>query len=200
MYRPTGSRPPPVWTHCLWSVAPQLQTCVDPVTSCVKYFTPRGRFLHVPPMEPRSDWAHDGEPWWRDRRYEVGVLSAKTRWIRIINTLTSQEQRLQVRRTDAAEMSTAPWSSFGDLLGLLGPVLQVCSEETLEEILQRYLGYNSHARSYTWKYDETELNMAMTLEENGVIDEDEQLQDLRLDPDRWTPALLLHFNDDLSEE
>uniref|UniRef100_A0A3Q3A1H9 Cytochrome b5 domain-containing protein 1 n=1 Tax=Kryptolebias marmoratus TaxID=37003 RepID=A0A3Q3A1H9_KRYMA len=72
--------------------------CVDPQTSCETFYTPRGRFLHVPPRGPRSDWDTDiGEPWWKDPRLEVGLLTAKTRWIRIINTLTSQEQLLEVR-------------------------------------------------------------------------------------------------------
>ncbi|KAM9335362.1 cytochrome b5 domain-containing protein 1 [Symphorus nematophorus] len=144
---------------------------VNPLTNCVKYYTPRGRFVHVPPACPRSDWASViGPPWWKDERYEVGLLSAKTRWIRVVNTLTSQEQRLEV-----------------------------CSEETLDEILQRYLNYNSHARSYTWKHDGVNLDMSRTLSENNVPNEDDELEQLRLDPDLFTPAVLLHFNDDLTE-
>ncbi|XP_029283816.1 LOW QUALITY PROTEIN: cytochrome b5 domain-containing protein 1-like [Cottoperca gobio] len=144
---------------------------VDPLTNCGRYYTPRGRFVHVPPPVPRSDWASDiGPPWWRDGCYDVGLLSAKTRWIRVVNTLTSQEQQLQV-----------------------------CSEETLAEILQRYLRYNSHGRSYTWKHDGTTLDMSRTLSENNVLDNDSELQQLRLDGDRFIPAILLHFNDDLTE-
>ncbi|XP_044198182.1 cytochrome b5 domain-containing protein 1 [Thunnus albacares] len=144
---------------------------VHPLTNCVGYYTPRGRFVHIPPAGPRSDWASViGRPWWRDERYEVGLLSAKTRWIRVINTLTSQEQQLEV-----------------------------CSEETLAEILQRYLRYNSHARSYTWKYDGAILDMNATLGENNVPDDDHQLERLRLDRDLFIPAILLHFNDDLTE-
>lgn len=76
----------------------QIITHVDPLTGCVKYYTPRGRFVHVPPTCPRTDWANDfGKPWWKDMRYEVGILTAKARWIRIINTLTAQEQRLEVK-------------------------------------------------------------------------------------------------------
>lgn len=30
---------------------------------------------------------------------------------------------------------------------------QVCSEETMAEILNRYLPYNTHAASYTWKFN-----------------------------------------------
>ena len=29
--------------------------------------------------------------------------------------------------------------------------LEVCCEESLDEILNRYLEYNRHAASYTWK-------------------------------------------------
>ncbi|XP_037333700.1 cytochrome b5 domain-containing protein 1 [Pungitius pungitius] len=144
---------------------------VDPLTTCERYYTPRGRFVHVPPAAPRSDWATEVAPtWWRDERYQVGLLTAKTRWIRVINTLTSQEQRLQV-----------------------------CSEETMAEILQRYLRYNSHARSYTWKYGGVILDMNQTLDENNVPDDDHELQHLRLDRDLFSPALLLYFNDDLTE-
>lgn len=76
---------------------PQVRRYVDPLTTCERYYTPMGRFVHIPPAGPRSDWATEVAPtWWRDERYQVGLLTAKTRWIRIINTLTSQEQRLQV--------------------------------------------------------------------------------------------------------
>ena len=79
------------------TLRPQVLMYVDPLTNCVRYYTPRGRFVHIPPSGPCSDWASDiGQPWWRDRCYEVGRLTAKTRWIRVINALTSQEQRLQV--------------------------------------------------------------------------------------------------------
>ncbi|MEQ2159526.1 Cytochrome b5 domain-containing protein 1, partial [Goodea atripinnis] len=144
---------------------------VDPLTCCERYYTPRGRFVHVPPNGPCSDWDSDiGQPWWKDRRYEVGLLSAKTRWIRILNTLTSQEQ-----------------------------LLEVCSEETLEEILQRFLRFNSHARSYTWKHQGQILDMRKTLAENGIMDDDLELDQLRLDRDIFIPTILLNFNDDLTE-
>lgn len=84
------------------SVCFQVLTCVHPLTNCVSYYTPRGRFLHTPPPGPRSDWPTQlGPPWWADGRYEVGRLSCKTRWIRIINTLTLLEQRLEVNASHA---------------------------------------------------------------------------------------------------
>lgn len=75
----------------------------------------------------------------------------------------------------------------------------MCSEETLAEILQRYLRYNGHAHSYTWKYNGLSLDMSRTLSGNGILDNDLELQQLRLDQDQFTPAILLHFNDDLTE-
>lgn len=81
----------------------QIRRCVDPLTHCVRYYTPRGRFVHIPPAGPSSDWDTDfGRPWWTDERYQVGRLSAKTRWIRVVNMLTSQEQKLQVSPTPEA--------------------------------------------------------------------------------------------------
>lgn len=75
----------------------------------------------------------------------------------------------------------------------------MCSEETLDEILQRYLPYNCHARSYTWKHAGASLDMSKTLGGNNVPDDDPELEQLRLDRDLFTPAILLYFNDDLTE-
>ncbi|KAM4678378.1 cytochrome b5 domain-containing protein 1 [Discoglossus pictus] len=148
-----------------------IKTHIDPQTGCLKYYTPQGRFLHVSPSCPRSDWDTTfGRPWWRDTSYQIGILSSKTRIIRIINTLTSQEHSLEV-----------------------------CSEETIWEILRRYLPYNSHAASYTWKFCGVPLNMDLTLEENGVEDEDEEFNELKMDSDLYTPSIHLYFNDDLTE-
>ncbi|XP_059377611.1 cytochrome b5 domain-containing protein 1 isoform X2 [Carassius carassius] len=122
-----------------------ILTHVDPLTGCIKYYTPRGRFLHISPPCPRTDWPNDfGKPWWKDNRYEV------------------------------------------------------CSEETLDEILQRYLRYNSHAASYTWKHNGVNLDMSKTLSENGIPAEDE-LYCGSPDCDLFSPSICLYFNDDLTE-
>ncbi|XP_068699599.1 cytochrome b5 domain-containing protein 1-like [Montipora capricornis] len=148
-----------------------IRTHIDPVTKCKFYYTPRGRFIHTPPRCPRTDWANDfGRPWWKDESYCVGVLSAVTRKIRITNTLTSQEQ-----------------------------AIEVCSEEILSEIQDRYLKYNAHAASYTWKYNGQNLDMDKTLEENGVSDESEEFYKLGMNDEHFLPAIHLYFNDDLTE-
>uniref|UniRef100_A0A452UQU6 Cytochrome b5 domain-containing protein 1 n=1 Tax=Ursus maritimus TaxID=29073 RepID=A0A452UQU6_URSMA len=76
---------------------------------------------------------------------------------------------------------------------------EVGAQESMWEILHRYLPYNAHAASYTWKHEGKKLNMDYTLEENGIRDEDEEFDYLNMDGTLYTPAILLHFNDDLTE-
>lgn len=40
---------------------------------------------------------------------------------------------------------------------------QVCSEETINEILDRYMEFNEHAASYTWKRLKRPLDMDKNL-------------------------------------
>ncbi|XP_022109270.1 cytochrome b5 domain-containing protein 1-like [Acanthaster planci] len=149
----------------------EIRTHVDPVTGCVFPYTPHGRFVHIPPPCPRTDWTNDfGRPWWKNDSFCIGILSAKTRFIKIINTLTSQEH-----------------------------IIEVCSEEIMSEILDRYLKWNQHAASYTWKYNGVNLDMGKTLEQNGVADEDEEFYKLSMNDDEFLPAIHLYFNDDLTE-
>lgn len=67
------------------------------------------------------------------------------------------------------------------------------------EILKRYLPYNIHAESYTWKHFGENLDMNKTLEENGVKDESEEFFELRMDEEEFLPPINLYFNDDLTE-
>lgn len=69
----------------------------------------------------------------------------------------------------------------------------------MNEILQRYKVYNSHASSYTWKYFEKNLDMTKTLEQNGITDEGQDMYILRLDEETFLPPINLYFNDDLTE-
>lgn len=75
----------------------QLKTHVNPLTGCIGPYTPMGRFIHIPPPCPRSDWANNfGKPWWKNEKYCIGILSSRTRRIRIVNTLTLREQIIEV--------------------------------------------------------------------------------------------------------
>jgi hypothetical protein len=100
-------------------------------------------------------------------------LTKKTRAIRITNMLTRSED-----------------------------VINVCQEETIADILERYMEYNQHAKSYTWKAligDQlVTLNMNKTLEENNVVDESKVFYDLGMNDDYYLPTLHIYFNDDLT--
>ncbi len=81
-------------------------------------------------------------------------------------------------------------------------VINTCSEEKIDEMQDRYMEYNKHAKSYTWKAvindNLIELDMDKTLEENGVPDEAEKFRALGLDDDFYVPTLHIYFNDDLT--
>jgi len=148
---------------------------MNPATELRVPYTPMGRFIHIPPPEPDVEWDNTFEvPWWKDDKYVVGKLSQKTRPVMVVNMLTRQEHRLDV-----------------------------CSEETMEEILDRYLDFNAHAGSYTWKRTDSkqigrELDMSQTLEENGIVDERPTFDDLRIDDEYYIPTVHLYFADDLT--
>jgi hypothetical protein len=69
----------------------------------------------------------------------------------------------------------------------------------MREILQRYLKYNAHAESYTWKYDGIVLDMDKTLAENEIIDDDPDFYILRMRDDQYLQSVILYYNDDLTE-
>eukprot|EP00300_Choanocystis_sp_HF-7_P011528 c17500_g1_i1.p1 GENE.c17500_g1_i1~~c17500_g1_i1.p1 ORF type:complete len:219 (+),score=48.34 c17500_g1_i1:67-723(+) len=158
-------------SHWFEARTAEPKTVMDPVLNFLVPYTPQGRYLHLPPDVPVSNWRNDfGLPWWKDQTRCIGALSAQTRFVRIVNTLTQQED-----------------------------TLEVCVEETLREILDRYLAFNGHAESYTWKRLGRVLDMELTLDENGVELEDEALYDASLPTNLYFPALFLYFNDDLTE-
>lgn len=81
-------------------------------------------------------------------------------------------------------------------------IIKVCHEETVNDILERYLEYNQHAHSYTWKAligdHLVTLDMNKTLEENNVPDESEVFYELGMNDDYYFPTIHIYFNDDLT--
>ena len=69
----------------------------------------------------------------------------------------------------------------------------------MTEILERYLKFNAHAASYTWKYNGNNLDMYKTLEQNEIQDDDEDFYQLSMNDDSYLQAIHLYFNDDLTE-
>lgn len=127
--------------------------------------------MHIPPIEPDSSWDPSSfqTPWWRDRSLCIGRLTVKTRKLRIINMLSKDDD-----------------------------IIEVCSEETMNEILDRYMPSNEHAASYTWKRLGRPLDMDITLEENDIPDETVEFVDLNIDEDSYIPCVHLYYNDDLT--
>ena len=76
--------------------------------------------------------------------------------------------------------------------------LDVAQEETINEILDRYLEINQHAASYTWKRLGKELNMDRNLAQNDIPDETDELIELGIDTEEYIPAIHLYFDDDLT--
>ena len=76
--------------------------------------------------------------------------------------------------------------------------IEVASEENMNEILDRYLDFNAHAASYTWKRLGKVLDMDGTLQENHIPDETAECLQLGMDPEEYIPTIHLYFDDDLT--
>jgi hypothetical protein len=69
----------------------------------------------------------------------------------------------------------------------------------MNEILDRYLAYNEHAASYTWKRLGRPLDMERRLKENDIPDDTDEFLEHGIDEDSYIPAIHLYFsNDDLT--
>ena len=91
------------------------KTFIDPKTGQQTTLCPTGRYLHVPPVNAQSNYETevvDFEiPWWRDSdKYMIGRLTKKVRKITLMNTLTKDDE-----------------------------IIDVASEETMNEVLDRYM-------------------------------------------------------------
>ncbi|VEL14188.1 unnamed protein product [Protopolystoma xenopodis] len=80
---------------------------VDPITNCKTPYVPFGRFVHIPPNYPTTDWCNNfGTPWWKNEKYQIGLLSKDVRLIKIINTLTLHEDTIEASAQTVALLLT----------------------------------------------------------------------------------------------
>ena len=162
-------------THWFDPATKDPKTYVNPATNQKEFLCPMGRYLHVPTSGcdlSSKDTAivKYTIPWWRDdEQYSIGHLTELVRKIVIVNTLTKDEQ-----------------------------LLDCAHEENMNEILDRFLPFNAHAASYTWKRLGKVLDMNATLAQNGIADETEECLQLGIDPEEYIPAVHIYFNDDLT--
>ena len=52
-----------------------LKTYIDPVRHIEMFYTPCGRFIHVPPPDPVDKTEIIALPWWKDEKYIIGQVS-----------------------------------------------------------------------------------------------------------------------------
>jgi hypothetical protein len=155
----------------------ELKWFVDPATGLRAPYCAEGAFVHVPRIAPstQQDVAELALPWWRDARFVAGRLTARARRVRVVNSLTSHEH-----------------------------VIEMGVENTVEDLQARYLEHNAHCGSYSWKAlvhgAFRPLDVHKTLEENGVLDDAEELDKLGMDADApdFLIDLIIAFNDDLT--
>eukprot|EP00920_Eleutheroschizon_duboscqi_P036954 GHVT01088632.1.p4 GENE.GHVT01088632.1~~GHVT01088632.1.p4 ORF type:complete len:321 (+),score=13.69 GHVT01088632.1:4042-5004(+) len=102
------------------------------------------RDTHLPKVDVpfSSVVTENGQHWWEDSSLICGRVSSIEQRIRLFNTLTQQTTELVVP-----------------------------SEDTLEQIQERYAIENAHAEAYIWKWLGKPLDLKKTLVENGVVDE-----------------------------
>ncbi|XP_015595011.1 cytochrome b5 domain-containing protein 1 [Cephus cinctus] len=113
----------------------------------------------------------NNRPSWLDDKYMRGNLTKNARPCRIINVLTGTEA-----------------------------VILICEEDTVARIQERFLGFNAHGTSYTWKFEGLPIDTNCTLTENGIVDERERFLEAGLPDDTYIPAILCYYNDDLTEQ
>ncbi|KAI4460949.1 hypothetical protein MML48_5g00021099 [Holotrichia oblita] len=150
-----------------------IQHHVHPITGARVPYCPHGRIPHVEIQVPSTKWRPlSQKPWWfDDKRYMVGLLTKRVRPVRIVNTLICKEVHLDV-----------------------------CCEDTITRIMERYSIFNSDSNSYTWRCNDKNLKMDKTLEENDILDERDEFTRLGLPPNLYVPAIFLYYNDDFIYE
>ena len=149
------------------------KTCIDPVSGLRVFSTPYGPYPHIPPAFPSSSYRTDFETaWWEDERLRVGRLSSRTLTVRCLNTLTGQED-----------------------------ALQVAAEEKAAELRQRWMRLNGveDCSSYVFKLLGRVLDLSQTLEENGLKDERDEMDELGINGSEFIPVLHVYYDDQLVE-
>ncbi|KAH8967114.1 hypothetical protein BDL97_03G062100 [Sphagnum fallax] len=152
----------------------------DPQMQITTYcIPPKGKFIHFPPMYPCNVFNMEELPWWKDPDYMVGKLSERSRFVRIRNVMTEH--------TD---------------------LMEVPMEETINQIMERYVNLNAHALSYealklcTCDTHEGKvfvaLDMNKSLEENGVFDESLEYGEMGMEINHLIPVMDVHYTDDLT--
>ncbi|KAF8069615.1 hypothetical protein HT031_001732 [Scenedesmus sp. PABB004] len=198
---------------------------VDPDTQLVVPYCPQGTFLHVPPIAPTTTYdCSAAVPWWRDVTLQVGLLSARTRLVRVVNVLTEQEDTLEVPDEETlrqrylalnAHAGSYTWKAHArrpgpapprrrraaaqrqpPRRGRAGPAPAPGPRVTARPVVRARRRPAGGSSSAGAELVELDLNR--TLCDNGLPDEAAACAELDLPPDAAVPALLLYWHDDLT--
>lgn len=141
-------------THWFDPETRNVRTYIDPKTQKEVPFTPMGIFLHCPPNEPKANWSSNiGSVWWKDKSLVMGTLTQRTRRIKLENMLTKQNSELEVCAEETLQVNTAPMHTSRTIC--YETAYSVFHSASWQEIQSRYLRYNNHSASYTWKRTDT---------------------------------------------
>ncbi|XP_076250890.1 cytochrome b5 domain-containing protein 1 [Rhynchophorus ferrugineus] len=146
-----------------------IQHYIHPETGVRVPYCPHGPLPDVSFIVPATSWRPlEKLPWWKDEKYQVGLLSKRVRPLRIINMLTLSEV-----------------------------TINVCCEDTFHRIMERYQLFNSDADSYVWRYIDKNIDMSKTLDENNIPDERDIFTEVGLPQNFYVPSIFLYYSDDL---
>ncbi|XP_014284362.1 cytochrome b5 domain-containing protein 1 [Halyomorpha halys] len=148
----------------------ELLTFVHPITMELVPYLPHGNIPHLcENYLPSPYWFPTPlVPWWKDKRYFIGRLTANERPIRVRNMLTKMEA-----------------------------TFTVCEEDTIGGgIADRYKVYNSAYNSYVWKFEGKKVKMNKTLTDNGIEDIRPAMRDVQIPECFYIPCLDLYYKDD----
>ena len=149
----------------------QPVSCVSPVSGLRVFSCPYGPYPHLPPEWPSSDYATCVEcVWWEDERLCVGRLASSVRDVRLVNTLTGQDD-----------------------------CMEVAGEETVADIKRRWQSEYGGGGGYVLKVGGRVLELDKTLEQNGLADERADMEELGMNCRDFIPVIHLYFDDQIGE-
>ena len=85
-------------SHWMDPITLEPKRAVDPSFNLFWWYCPTGRYLHIPPITPDSEWDPEkiGTPWWRDDDLRIGQVTQKVRRVRLINMITKDDDYMDV--------------------------------------------------------------------------------------------------------
>ena len=149
----------------------QPVSCISPISGLRVFACPYGPYPHLPPEWPSSDHCTDVEcVWWEDERLCVGRLASSVRDVRLVNTLTGQDD-----------------------------TMEVAGEETVADIKQRWISDYGGGSGYVLKVGGRVLELDKTLDQNGLVDERGEMEELGMNCRDFIPVIHLYYDDQIGE-